>query len=225
MFVAHYAPALALKAFKKSPSLAAGFVAVQLIDIGFFSLSYFGIEKWAANPALKGFMPVDLYYMPYTHSLLGASCWALAAAVLTALVVPSGRKVVGAVIIGLLVLSHWGLDLVVHRHDLALVSDAEQKLGFGLWDQPLIVIPLELGLLLVGFSIYMSVTQARGAMGRVMPWILLSVLFLVQGINWFTPPASDSAVFSGLGLAVYFTLVGLAWLVERWRCPAPKPVD
>ena len=61
MFVGHYAPALALKAVRKSPSLAAGFLAVQLLDIGFFPLSYLGIEKWAANPALKGFMQAALH--------------------------------------------------------------------------------------------------------------------------------------------------------------------
>jgi len=217
MFVAHYAPALALKAVRNSPGLAAGFLAVQLVDIGFFSLSYFGIEKWAANPALKGFMPVDLYFMPYTHSLIGAAGWALAAAVATALITPKGGKLVGGLIIGALVLSHWFLDLIVHRHDLSIFSDAERKLGFGLWDEPLLVMPLELGLLLAGFAVYLAVTRARGAVGNVAPWIVLAILFVVQGINWFTPPASDGATFSGLGLAVYFALAGLAFWLDRLR--------
>jgi len=39
MFIGHYSLALASKAVRRSPSLAAGFIAVQLIDIGFFSLA------------------------------------------------------------------------------------------------------------------------------------------------------------------------------------------
>ena len=57
MFVGHYAPVFALRAVRQSPGLAVGFVAVQFVDIGFFSLSYFGIEKWEANPSITGFMP------------------------------------------------------------------------------------------------------------------------------------------------------------------------
>ena len=217
MFVGHYAPALALKAVRKSPSLAAGFLAVQLLDIGFFPLSYFGIEKWAANPALQGFMPVDLYFMPYTHSLVGAAGWALAAGIATALLTPKGSKLVASVIIGALVLSHWFLDLIVHRHDLPLLGGAEHKLGYGLWDQPLLEMPLELGLLLAGFAVYLGVTRARGAVGNVAPWIVLAILFVVQGINWFTPPASDPATFSAMGLAAYFSMAGLALWLDNVR--------
>ncbi|MCE9523992.1 MAG: hypothetical protein K8S25_16365 [Alphaproteobacteria bacterium] len=217
MFVGHYAPALALKAIRKSPSLAAGFLAVQLIDIGFFSLSYFGIEKWRPNPVLPGFNPVDLYFMPYTHSFIGATAWAAAAGVATALLTPKGRKQTGGLIIGVLVLSHWFLDLIVHRHDLAIFSDAEQKLGYGLWDQPLLVMPLELGLLLAGFSVYLAVTRARGAVGGIAPWIVLTALFVVQGINWFAPHATDPTTFSAMGLAAYFSMAGLAFWLDRTR--------
>lgn len=217
MFVGHYAPALALKAVRKSPSLAAGFLAVQLVDIGFFSLSYFGIEKWRPNGAIQGFMPVDLYFMPYTHSLIGAAGWALAAGMATAVLTPKGGKLIGSLIIAALVLSHWGLDLIVHRHDLGILGDAEQKLGYGLWDQPLIEMPLELGLLLAGFAVYLAVTRARGAVGNIAPWIVLTALFVAQGINWFAPPAADPAIFSAMGLAAYFAMAGLAFWLDRVR--------
>ena len=85
MFVGHYAPVFALAAARREPGLATGFVAVQLIDLGFMSLSYFGIEKWRANPTIEGFTPIDLYYMPYTHSLLGASIWAILAGIVYSL--------------------------------------------------------------------------------------------------------------------------------------------
>lgn len=228
MFVGHYAPVFALKAVRRSPGLAAGFVAVQLVDIGFFSLSYFGIEKWAANPSLRGFMPVDLYFMPYTHSLLGSAVWAVAAGLVMAMLAPAGRRLVGGLCIAALVLSHWFLDLIVHRHDLPLVYDHQDKLGFGLWDQPLAVMPLEIGLLLGGFAVYLLVTRPTGRRGRVAPWVALAILCAVQFVNWFTPPATDPLTFSGLGLAAYLGLAGLAWWVDRERRAAvdlADPVD
>jgi hypothetical protein len=225
MFIGHYAPVLAIAAVRRSPSLAAGFVAVQLVDVGFFSLSYFGIEKWALNPSLTGFMPVDLYYMPYTHSLVGSTAWALGAGLLTALLTPAGRKFVDGLIIALLVLSHWFLDLIVHRHDLPLVHDAGEKLGYGLWDHPAAVVPLELGLFFAGFALFMAATKPRGVMGWVVPWIVVAMLLAVQGFNWFTPPTNDPVAFSAMGLGVYFALAGLAWWLDSVRAKRAAPAD
>lgn len=226
MFVGHYAPVFALAATRRSPGLAAGFVAVQLVDIGFFTLSYFGIERWALNPALSGFMPVDLYFMPYTHSLIGSAAWAVAAALVTAAVTPAGRRTMQALLVGLLVLSHWMLDLVVHRHDLPLLHDAGDKLGFGLWNHPIAVVPLELGLLLASFALFTAATRPRSedgiaaARGRRAPWIVLAVLLAVQAINWFTPPTADQTAFTVLGLGAYLGLATLAGWLDRTRVPA-----
>lgn len=220
MFVGHYAPVFALAAVRRSPGLAAGFVAVQLVDIGFMTLSYFGVEKWRANPTIAGFTPIDLYHMPYTHSLAGSAAWAVAAAIVVALLSPAGRRFVDGLIVGLLVLSHWFLDLIVHRRDLALVPGDGTTLGYALWDHPAIVIPLELGLLFFGFALFMAATRPRGVMGRFVPWLALATFVGVQGINWFTPPAPDAATFSAMGLGVYLALAGVAWLVDRSRVSA-----
>lgn len=217
MFVGHYAPVFALAAVRRSPGLATGFIAVQLVDIGFMSLSYFGIEKWAANSALTGFMPIDLYYMPYTHSLAGSAVWAVGAGIAVAALSDPGQRIWNGICVALLVMSHWLLDLVVHRRDLPLLHDNGEKLGFGLWDQPALVVPLELGLLFAGFALFMAATKPKGLVGRAAPWGLLAVLVAVQGFNWFTPPAADPTAFSGMGLAAYLVLAGLAWGVDRAR--------
>ena len=218
MFVGHYAPVFALRAVRQSPGLAAGFVAVQLVDIGFFSLSYFGIEKWAANPSIAGCTPVDLYFMPYTHSIAGSALWAVAAGLVFALFAGEGRRLMGGVLIGLLVFSHWLLDLVVHRHDLALGLDgAGEKFGFALWDHPLIVIPLELGMMLGALVLYLNATTPKGLAGRIMPWVVGGLLVAGACVNWFTPPAPDIATFSGMGLAAYLGFAFLALLLDRTR--------
>lgn len=217
MFVGHYAPVFAIAAVRRDPGLATGFIAVQLVDLGFMSLSYVGIEKWRANPAITGFTPIDLYFMPYTHSLAGATIWAVAFAFVVAAFTPPGRQFLSAVIAGALVLSHWLLDLIVHRQDLALVHDNEPKLGYGLWDHPLIEAPLELGLLLAGFALFMTATKPRGTIGRIVPWLVLAALLGLQGVNWFTPAASDAATFSALGLTAYLLLAVLAYWLDRVR--------
>jgi len=35
-----------------------------------FLARVFRIEKWRLDPAISGILPVDLYYMPFTHSLI-----------------------------------------------------------------------------------------------------------------------------------------------------------
>lgn len=75
MFKGHYGPAFALKVLRKSSSLTACFVAVQLVDIGFFPLADFGIEKRRPDPAITGIIPVDPYCLPFTHSRIGSAAW------------------------------------------------------------------------------------------------------------------------------------------------------
>lgn len=217
MFVGHYAPVFAIAAVRRDPGLATGFVAVQLVDLGFMSLSYVGIEKWRANPALEGFNPIDLFYMPYTHSLAGATIWAVAFALVVAALTPPGRQALSALIACTLVLSHWLLDLIVHRQDLPLVHDTDRKFGYALWDHPLLEAPLELGLLLAGLALFMAATKPRGTMGKAVPWIVLAVLLAFQAFNWFGPPPADAKTFSIMGLAAYLTLVPFAWWLDRVR--------
>jgi hypothetical protein len=216
MFIGHYSIAFAAKAIRDTPSLAAGFVAVQLVDIGFFSLAYIGIEKWRPDPQIAGIMPYELYYMPFTHSLLGSAIWAVGAGTIAVVVAPGGRKVIAGAVVSALVFSHWVLDLVVHRHDLGLFDDEPRKLGFGLWNWPAVEMPSEIGLVLVGFIIYLSSTRARGVRGVVTPWIALVVLLALQGVNWFGPPLKHrrhSAVLVCLRMRSVSARLG-CWIVR-----------
>lgn len=73
MFIGHFAPAfIAAAVSPQSPRLGTVFVAAQLIDWGFFALALIGVEKLRVDPDVSAMVPLDLYHMPYTHSLLGA---------------------------------------------------------------------------------------------------------------------------------------------------------
>lgn len=216
MFVGHYAPAFAAKAIKNSPGLAAGLLAVQAIDIGFFSLAYFDIEKFRPNPDLPGMRKIDLYYMPYTHSLVGCLIWAVVLGAIAYALSPQGRKAIAGLVIAALVFSHWLLDLLVHRPDLALFDDHDKQ-GFGLWNYPNIEMPVEIGLLLIAWAIYLNASKAKNAIGHITPFIVLAALLGLQYIDWFMPVSSDKTQFTVLALVAYFAVGALGFLLDRTR--------
>lgn len=97
--------------------------------------------RGAAFGGLESFRSVDggpagygelVITADYTHSLVGALGISLVAALVTMLA--WGRR--NGVIIGAMVFSHWILDLVVHRSDMAVLpgnSGGLPRVGLGLW--------------------------------------------------------------------------------------------
>src|SRR5437879_10301817 len=122
MFVGHYGVSFAAKRRDPSIPLWALFVAVQLLDVSWSLFVFFGVEKVRIVPGITASNPLDLYYMPYTHSLVAAILWSVAVAVLARLL-PGVTTRSAAVWIGIAVFSHWVLDVLVHRPDLPLYDD------------------------------------------------------------------------------------------------------
>src|SRR5438445_12789563 len=123
MFVGQYGVSFASKSADRSIPLWVLFIAVQLLDVAWAPLVLLGIEKVRIVPGITATSPLDLYYMPYTHSLIGALVWSgLAFAIYKA-----GRRAkasnAAALLVSFAVFSHWILDLVVHRPDLAIYDD------------------------------------------------------------------------------------------------------
>lgn len=211
MFIGHFAPAFAARAISSdAPRLGTLFVAAQLIDIAFFVFVVIGAEHLRIVPGITAMNPLDLYHMPFTHSLLGSGMLALAFGLFVAW--RSRSKMAGFVTL-LVVMSHWPLDLLVHRPDLTLAGQ-EPKLGFGLWDFPWIAMPLELVLTIGTFWWYL--TRTKGPVGP--PTILLIVLLAFQAIDWFGPePTQYSLAVPLLGLFAFSVLALLASWVGSTR--------
>ncbi len=206
MYIGHFAPAfVAAGTSPEAPRLGTLFVAAQLVDLAFFSFAIFGVEHMRVVPGITAMNPMDLYDMPYTHSLLGAALWGLGFGVIvwTAL-----RSLTAGIWAALVVVSHWFVDLLVHRPDLTLAGEPP-KLGFGLWDWPMVAIPLELALTGAAFWFYLRNT--RGPVGP--PLILFGVMLLFQAINWFGPQPTVYGIEMPLtALFSYAVLIALA----RW---------
>lgn len=213
MFIGHFAPAfIAAAVSPERPRLGLMFVAAQLVDWGFFLLTLAGVEHMRiVDPPASVMAPIDFYHMPFTHSLIGAAIWA--AAMLGVVAVLRRDLVLGA-LAGLVVLSHWLLDWLVHVPDLT-IDGTPPKLGLGLWNLPWVAIPLELGLTLAAFAFYLR--RTRGPAGP--PAILIGVMLLLQAISWFGPhPTSAGAAFAIQALFAFGLMTVLAtWVGEnRW---------
>lgn len=205
MFIGHWAPALAVAAKRPASSLGVLFVAAQLVDWAFFGLLIAGVERMRFSPGISAMNPMDLYHLPYTHSLLGSAAFAAAFA---ALVWAFSKDRTAALLAGGVVLSHWFLDLLVHVPDLTLAG-SPPKLGLGLWNFPMIEMPLELGITFGALWFY--VRARRPAALRI--WTLAGVLLLLQAINWFGPVEAE--VTLGTSLLAFFAF-GIATLAAWW---------
>ena len=85
MFAGHYSTAFAARKLKPAVPLWHLFIATQLLDFAWAILVLLGVEKVRVVPHFMEASMLDLYYMPYTHSLPGSLGWAMGAGLLYAL--------------------------------------------------------------------------------------------------------------------------------------------
>jgi hypothetical protein len=214
MFIGHYSAAFVAAAHPKAPSLGTLFIGAQLVDFAFFGFALIGIENMRITPGITVMNPMDLYDMPYTHSLIGSFIWAIGfAAIIWALT----KNRAGALIGALVVMSHWLLDLLVHTKDLT-IAGTPPKLGFGLWNYPAIEMPFEIALTFGALWWFIRATRPRGS-----SWALpVMILFLiaVQAFNWFSPPpATYDAAMPISGLIAFTVAALIAYWLGRSRTP------
>ena len=214
MFVGHYAASLALKSVNKNASLGMLFLAVQFVDILFFPLVLLGIERMNIIESYTASTHFELVFMPYTHSLLAAFFWAGAVYVIIRFW-PSKRVVQKssvALVMAIAVASHWFLDLIVHTPDLPLAGDSTVKLGFGLWNYPIITFILEISLL-AGAAFYLSKNTNISKKWLWIITVVFSSIFLAINLGPAAEPAPVSVLVFGIVLYGLFT--GLGYWAER----------
>jgi hypothetical protein len=208
---------LAAKAAKNAIPLWILFVAVQLLDVFWSIFVLLGIEKVRIAPGITATNPLDLYYMPYTHSLLGAMLWSIAAGV-TYYVFRRAEGWSAGAIVGAAVLSHWVLDWLVHRPDLPLY-DNSFKVGLGLWNHPAFAFTLEIAVLFGGMGLYMKTTKAVALSGRFGIVIFGFVMLAVQAYVFFGPPPASDKAAAITALVSYLAFAGIAYWLEGKRAP------
>ena len=207
MFVGHYSSAFVGKALAPRVPLWVLLIAAQLVDVAWALFVLFGIERFSLDPSLPS-NPLVLEYMPFTHSLVGAIAWGVLGGAIVLATPSLGGTLRAAVIAGLVVVSHWVLDLVVHRPDLTILG-GDPKLGFALWNLPFIAFVVEIALLVATAAFYAGTTApaTRRAVTRgVAVLIVLQIVTLLGPV----PPSTAALAVSMLG-----TFCGLAWAAAR----------
>lgn len=219
MFIGHYGVGLALKKADKTIPLELLFLATQFVDILWAFFILLGIEKAEIVPGITAANPLDLVYYPYTHSLVASFLWAGVVYVAFRIVpVKSGsKKNQVALILGVAVLSHFFLDLLVHRPDLPLWSNDSYKIGLGLWNYVVLSQVVEALIFLGGLWIYLKSTRGTTFVGKYGMIIFAVVLLGLNTANLFAPPPPGPKSLAAFCLGYYFLFAGIAYVLDRKR--------
>jgi hypothetical protein len=215
MFVGHYGVSFAARSTNISLPLWVWFVAVQWLDVGFMTFVLTGVEKVRITEGFTESNDLDLYYMPFTHGLVGALVMSLIFAAIVAAVFPAGRRPLGFGLVALASFSHWLLDLVMHTPDLPLYDDDSTKVGLGLWDNLAASFALELIVLGLGVWVYARTLPLVDGRGKLLLWGFVAVLAAFQVYGNFGPTPTSPEMFAVSALAGYVLLAAMAAWVER----------
>ena len=166
--IGHTAIAFAAKRVAPRVPLLALIVATEILDLLTYVFLALGIESLGASRTdlASGVVMQVPASIPWSHGLLMALVWSSLAAVIGLL---SFRDRRSAAIIGLLVLSHWILDFVVHPRELPLLLQGSPLLGLCLWcSGPGLIAAgiLEFALFAFGLGLYLSYRKSQAGPQR-----------------------------------------------------------
>lgn len=205
MFIGHFGVGLAAKKIDSKPSLGTLFLASQFIDLLWPVFLLIGIEKVQIEKGNTAVTPLNFISYPYSHSLFGVLIWAILFGAIYYLLKKNFRT---SLLLGLLVLSHWILDLFTHRPDLQLLPWSDFKMGFGLWNSVPLTIIIEGSIFILGAYFYLSATKSENKKGKYGLWGLLIFLTLIYVMNIVGTPPSDTNAIAIIGL--------FQWLLAAW---------
>jgi membrane-bound metal-dependent hydrolase YbcI (DUF457 family) len=212
MFLGHFGLGLAGKRLAPAVSLGTLFLATQWADLLFFPLALAGIEHFRIRPGATLVTPLDFYDYPLSHSLLGLAVWGI---LLGGVYYVLHKSRLGALVLALGVVSHWFLDVLMHRPDMPVLPRGPY-LGLALWNSVPWTIAAEALVFGAGTAVYLKTTRAVDRTGTWALWSLLVLLPLIWIASLFGPPPPDESavVYSGLALWLF---VPWGWWIDRHR--------
>jgi hypothetical protein len=212
MFIGHYAVGLAAKKWAPKASLGTLVAAAIWLDLVWPLFLLMDMEHFRIIPGITKWVPFDFYDYPLSHSLFMALAWSALLGLVYLWLAKDSR---GAWIIGGLVLSHWFLDLIVHRPDLPIwpVDNTGMpiaKYGFGLWNSLIGTLVVEGALFAAGFWIYKKSTKALDQIGGAGLWAFAGVLLVLYGMDFKMAPPNNPNLVSLMG---FLQLLFVAWAI------------
>ncbi|HZO15235.1 MAG TPA: metal-dependent hydrolase, partial [Polyangiaceae bacterium] len=214
MFIGHFAVGFGSKRIAPDTPLTWLLVAPSFLDVLWPIFVLTGVERAAIDPGNTAFTPLDLAYMPWSHSLVMAVLWSI----LFALVYFAWRRDRrGALVLAAGVFSHWVLDWITHRPDMAIAPGIDTRVGLGLWNSIVGTLVVESTLFAIGVTLYLRATRAKDGIGR---WALvgLVVFLLISYVGAaFGPPPPNIQTATMAALIATVVLTAWAAWIERHR--------
>lgn len=213
MFIGHFGVGLAGKRAAPMVSLGTLFLAAQFADLLWPNLVLLGLERVHVVPGVTAVSPLAFEHYPYSHSFFALLAWGLLFGWLYWL---ARRSRAGAITVGVLVVSHWLLDAIVHRPDLPLTVAGAERIGLGLWNSVTATVIVELALFAAGLWFYLRATRPRDRTGSSALWALVLFLAIVYAASLLGPPPPSAAAVAWSAQAMWL-LVGWGYWIDRHR--------
>jgi hypothetical protein len=213
MFIGHFGVAFAAKRAAPRVSLGSAFLAAQFLDLLWPTFLLLGLESVRIAPGATAVTPLIFEYYPISHSLLTVIGWAIAVGAAYAL---WRRNTRGAVVLALLVVSHWMLDAIVHVPDLPLAPGGSTLVGLGLWQSKAATLAVEIPIFIAGVWLYLKSTRPRDKIGSYALVGLLAFLAVIYAGNLAGAPPPNVTAIAWVGQAQWL-LVAWAYWVDAHR--------
>ena len=192
MLVGHFAVAFTSKRIDTRLSLGTLVLAAMLPDILWPVFTMAGIEYIASKPTGN-------FDVAMSHSLLMVTIWG---ALFAGAYFFQHRDKRAAMILFIVVLSHWILDSISHKHSLA--PGVNIYVGLGLWKSLLATFLVEGGFWLVAIILYVRATYAVKPMGNYGFWPVIVFLTFVWATNVRSGPPPPETI---MGSLIFFSLL------------------
>ncbi len=204
MLTGHLAVGLAGKRIEPNISLGTWITAALLADMVAFVLMMAGRERFLPVPgvATNGM----LGEIRYSHSLLMDAVWA---GLFAAGFYLWRRSLRGALLVAAAVLSHWVLDVISHRPDMALAPGAKPLLGLGLWNSIPATLAVEGGVWAAAILLYARATSSKSWVAVLAFWLGIA-LFTGSWIGNIMAGVDPKPVRAGVNGLIFFSLM-IAW--------------
>ena len=214
MFVGHFGVGFGAKHFAPNASAGTLVLGAMLADVLGFAFIAFGIEHISIQPGITRLDALNLYDFAWSHSLLMDVVWA---ALLADGYFLFRRYARGAWIIFAAVLSHWVLDWLSHRPDMALAPGVHRYFGLGLYNSPLGLLIVEGGIWLVGIALYLRTTRSKGLAGNLALWIGLALLTILWLLSFSGAPPPSVHTLVVVDLVAFPIVIGWVYWVDHLR--------
>lgn len=189
------------------------FLACQFADLMWPTLLLLGVEVVEIDPGNTVFTPLNFVSYPISHSLVMIVVWSAVVALTYKALRHAGATATRTV--GLLVFSHFVLDLITHRPDLPLMIGGTMKVGLGLWNSPAWTVTVEVLLFAAGVWLYLQATTARDRVGSLGLWSLVAFLIVIYAGNLLGPPPPSVMAIAGAGHALWLFVAWAYWVDQH----------